>query len=659
MPSLGKFAHACLAAAVGLSTVLGGGEAFAAPAAEFGARRFPLAPVLEQDLNHDLCSRVLGAMNEAHLGDKVYLEAPGIVAKTFGKVPWQEIAREENPTTDNYFRRADLDLDGKGRTQTVAMSSIAFNWRGSWHHGLVFPSPAAFDAVQSQWREWSTSVQDDEPSPGTPVLGGRGFYPLASGADGRETRTGTVWTSPDIFSFAERYYFLFASSPENAQLPSLATLYRLRAAGGVEPVCVISQPSDHAAYQEFSGLPDVESWLSVVRSIADPGPDKGTLRAESRHRGAAEKGERTAATRPWAMDGREEGGSFAGPYYHYGWKLDAFLEQWSLQEPWTRREYQTLRSLMPPAIRSYSLYLQRQFGMTSGTADAAAFRVLSGVLAQHIIIPSGYERYGVLDEHLQGLSTQSITSRNPQEFELMLGQVRQGKREKEVYSRLLPMAVEWPQAFDRLLELGADPNAGNYFGKTPLMVAAHLNRPDAVRKLLRAGAQVNAQTQPFKDWLTTMDRSGRTALMYAAENAGPLVLQLLLDAGADTSLKDSQKSGLDYYLARNPRLEHAASKSISDIAKQAAQSGQPSFDCQRAKQDVELAICTSEVLRMLDQEIASTYAQLKPRRGPELIAEQRAWLASRKSACAAADTDCLAELMRTRARALQMRATER
>ncbi len=44
-----------------------------------------------------------------------------------------------------------------------------------------------------------------------------------------------------------------------------------------------------------------------------------------------------------------------------------------------------------------------------------------------------------------------------------------------------------------LIQQGADLNARDDQGLTPLMVATHTNRPDVVRALLEAGADVNIQ----------------------------------------------------------------------------------------------------------------------------------------------------------------------
>ncbi len=79
-------------------------------------------------------------------------------------------------------------------------------------------------------------------------------------------------------------------------------------------------------------------------------------------------------------------------------------------------------------------------------------------------------------------------------------------------------------------KLGKDVvNAGDNEDKTALMFAAENNSPDVVQVLLDNGADVNAK-----------DKQDMTALMFAAENNSPDVVQVLLDAGADINAKDKQ-----------------------------------------------------------------------------------------------------------------------
>jgi len=84
-----------------------------------------------------------------------------------------------------------------------------------------------------------------------------------------------------------------------------------------------------------------------------------------------------------------------------------------------------------------------------------------------------------------------------------------------------------------LLSNGADVNARNLQGKTPFMVASNI--PKALGILLDAGADLNA-----------MDNHGRTALMDAASSGEMSKVKLLLQRGADVSLKSPKgKTALD------------------------------------------------------------------------------------------------------------------
>lgn len=80
-----------------------------------------------------------------------------------------------------------------------------------------------------------------------------------------------------------------------------------------------------------------------------------------------------------------------------------------------------------------------------------------------------------------------------------------------------------------LLDAGADPDLVNSGGLTPLHMASHGGRLDAVSALLAGGASPNAKTA-----------TGQTPLHFAAnaKNNKEVVLALL-NAGANASAEDS------------------------------------------------------------------------------------------------------------------------
>jgi uncharacterized protein YecT (DUF1311 family) len=126
----------------------------------------------------------------------------------------------------------------------------------------------------------------------------------------------------------------------------------------------------------------------------------------------------------------------------------------------------------------------------------------------------------------------------------------------------LMAAVEVPDDVALLLLAGANPNEGNAWHKTALMAAAQADQPEAARQLLEGGASAAATTIPW-----TADEGGiamfqihtgnRTALMYAAANAHPALIKLLLDHGAKASDRDTAGRSACEYLTDNAGLAAA------------------------------------------------------------------------------------------------------
>ena len=105
-----------------------------------------------------------------------------------------------------------------------------------------------------------------------------------------------------------------------------------------------------------------------------------------------------------------------------------------------------------------------------------------------------------------------------------------------------------PEPFRVLLAAGADPNARDGIGETPLHFAARglgpeVDTSEVVALLLDAGADVNAR-----------DRFGLSPLHHAASSANEKVVELLISRGADVNAKDSS-GGTPLRRARNSEKE--------------------------------------------------------------------------------------------------------
>ena len=89
---------------------------------------------------------------------------------------------------------------------------------------------------------------------------------------------------------------------------------------------------------------------------------------------------------------------------------------------------------------------------------------------------------------------------------------------------------EDPAVLQALLDAGADFNARDQFGQSPLHAAAAINpNPAVTNALLNAGADINVR-----------DDIGLTPLHFAASSGYSEVIQALLDTGADFNARDSE-----------------------------------------------------------------------------------------------------------------------
>jgi uncharacterized protein YecT (DUF1311 family) len=654
-----------------ISTALISGTALAdSAAAVFGARKHVIEPQLALNGEPELCERVLADAKAEFDSTTIEFNVAASSSPSLSPLSWRP-AFDDMPEGSSFIGRLDLDLGNTGRKQVVIYRDAVFNWQGDWHYAYVFPDAAAFEAVSATVRETWVKIPGDQqyPDPATPLLGATQYYPSARTTADSTLDTGNAWAGHELFRWGGGYYFFGGLNDFDLASYPPVVVYRLWDDGHVAAACRIDIPNGQKAHQDFASLPAVASFLKVLRTIGAGGTDCGTLRAGERHDYQATAAERRAAIRPWAVSPvRLDGALGQFVYYEYNERTERFLDEWGLMEQWNRREHQTFLQHVKPAQEAIAAYLVTQFGLAPESAKARALEVIHELIGARLLIPQSFEADGEPGDYLASDAfNHALLSRDRQAFDAALERLRgqdDARALEEVLSRVLANAVEWPWALDQLLRAGADPNAPNDFGKTPLMVAAHMNRVDSVRRLLAAGANVHAAAPADKIYACAERlQIRRTVLAYAAENASPVLMKVIVDAGASIPESESEQREFSAFLAKNPRLSSAERElGVRGLSANAQRFAGPSFNCIQARSATEKAICNSEVLRIFDAELARAYGELRSRQpGSSLVAEQRKWLRDRDTVCrgrSGVDDECLAEKMRTRIRYLHNRLNE-
>lgn len=95
-----------------------------------------------------------------------------------------------------------------------------------------------------------------------------------------------------------------------------------------------------------------------------------------------------------------------------------------------------------------------------------------------------------------------------------------------------------------LLDGGADPNIADKTNTSPLHIAAETGALDLVKKLLAKGASPNVRTAPAKTASLRQAPGEQTPLLLAAKANRVEVMRALVGAGADTTFKAQDGTGL-------------------------------------------------------------------------------------------------------------------
>jgi len=361
------------------------------------------------------------------------------------------------------------------------------------------------------------------------------------------------------------------------------------------PVCTIDNWKRYDVGMLKDDFPFVSLYVKQCRKLTSYCSNSRSLRPTN----AGERYNSRAIYRPWAtVESKWKNDDHKGL-----WRTH--FNSWKYTDIWSYREFSVYENAKKDAVRELSQHYMDNFDFSKNKAQATALQIIENMPGEHYT--NAYCHPLACSSTLEKLANGTYTDWDH------LNENTRGK-----YQRVPPvaysLALDAPELLDVLFKSVPSDTIVSDYNKDLLMYAVHMNNYASVKYLVDSGWPINEVTHDPKyyDYCTKLDRSHRSALTYAAENASIEIINYLVQAGADTSIKDSKGNDLDFYIKRNPRF--------SDIETQLGFQGllkkysttppiTPSFNCNAASTRIEKAICASDSLAIYDRELNTAYKE--------------------------------------------------
>lgn len=591
---------------------------------------YPFLPALRKGADEKVCQFILEGVRQVYKSNSPSLallsraDRKGDVTERASidfkaeEVTWDNVVLPFDVKGSDILYKAELDLEGAGNREIVVYRENERSWRGPTYSLYVFKTAKLFyESI------YASKTMDELVAKGAVIYDGS-------------------WKWNNVFEFNNKYYILDEGNEEAMETATNLVVRQMKSEGSTVDSCVVDYYYSASSPSGFDDSVDTQVFLKTLSMMGSSASGCGNIYSGTTHENGIRGVTLRAKTRPWATKHsrawENHVGNHAG-YYAYDRFTEYFLQSSGDGDPWSRREYFTLLEHKHEALTALAGYLAKVYKLDQASAKEYADHVVKNIVAAHFLIPQDY-MHGAWDGS-DDKAREAADKRYEFEF-----------------------AVDEPKRIAALIKNGADVNGQNWFGKTALMYAAHLNQITAVKVLLKHGVDVNSATTAGRQYACgQFDRIGRTALMYAAENASIPIMRMLLDAGADVNAKDSKGNNVDFYLQRNPRFSSQEKglgfKRLVDNYKTSSKRIELGINCNKALSRIEKAICGDEALKIYDQDLALAYgAWLKKSNNPKLVKQQqREWLSRRQQECDALKNDdshtlCIQENTRARARHL-------
>lgn len=268
-------------------------------------------------------------------------------------------------------------------------------------------------------------------------------------------------------------------------------------------------------------------------------------------------------TRPWGFTNRP---NFTG----YSADTAEKLRRWSYQDAWSRHVYLDALSRYGDARSDAADYLSSAYSGPLPRAEDYAQNAITAITLGHFSFDvNALERAGIFAQtnpHIPSIYEGTISIAN---YEIVLEKARaaavlaalNGTPQRNSYRAIatlhdcLTAALWHDDLFSAYIGGGYNVNAPNHFGKTPLMVAAHLDFGGRVQSLIDAGADIHtAIPNKTAGQMNQFPKRPRTALDYALENGSWDTIYALMDAGARRAEGSESIMNTKALLDLNPNL---------------------------------------------------------------------------------------------------------
>lgn len=277
--------------------------------------------------------------------------------------------------------------------------------------------------------------------------------------------------------------------------------------------------------------------------------------------------------RPWALTWPRCDNCSENSYGDYS-RIEKQLRQWSLGGMKEYQDFKKYQEQLTTTTRELADFYEKQFGWSKSKSSGLARDAVRNAISQGF----GFYMYTPFASPAEEQLRAAILAHRP------ITEIRSIDIENQLedFSRtdsILNVAIDYPEALRYLLKKGADANAANSFGKTPLMYAAQFNQLESAKLLLAAGANPNAETTiPLDSCGYTLQTSHMTALHYAARYASLPLIKLLTSGGSITfAQSNNTQRGVEYpidwlhrYTNAKSAIERNPNLSASDVAEAAS-----------------------------------------------------------------------------------------